>query len=169
LALLASFLCVVVLAVILIRLKLWSSPPIPRVIDSVQITKVGHVASQPFSDGTRLYFETFLPPRRSDVVQVSTQGGETIRMPLPMQQPILYDISPTGFELLVGGSAHEELQLEEPLWVVPLPAGSPYRVGDILAHDACWAPDGRHLVFANEKHLFVAKPDGSEVRNVNSD
>jgi Tol biopolymer transport system component len=166
LALLASFLCVVVLAVVLMRLKLWSSPPIPKVIDSVQITRVGQALSRTFSDGTRLYFETFVPPRRIDVMQVSSQGGETIRMSLPIQEPILYDISPTGLELLVGGSAHEESQLEEPLWVVPLPAGSPYRVGDILAHDACWAPDGRHLVFANEKHLFVTKPDGSEVRKL---
>lgn len=44
-----------------------------------------------------------------------------------------------------------------------LPAGPPHRIGDILAHDACWAPDGLHLVYLNGKDLFVARPDGSEI------
>src|SRR5262249_29600229 len=56
--------------------------------------------------------------------------------------------------------------IERPLWALPLPTGSPRRVGDIHAHYACWAPDGSHLVFANGKDLLVAKPDGSEVRKL---
>jgi Tol biopolymer transport system component len=49
---------------------------------------------------------------------------------------------------------------------VALPAGPPHRIGDILAHDACWAPDGLHLVYLNGKDLFVAKPDGTEIRKL---
>jgi hypothetical protein len=49
---------------------------------------------------------------------------------------------------------------------VRVPAGPPHRVADIITHDACWAPDGRHLVFAKEKNLFIAKPDGSEVHKL---
>jgi len=42
-------------------------------------------------------------------------------------------------------------------------------VSDILALDACWSPDGNHLVFVggeNPKGLFVANRDGSNIRKL---
>jgi Tol biopolymer transport system component/DNA-binding winged helix-turn-helix (wHTH) protein len=169
LALLSSFLGFLVLAVFILRSAPWSSPPIPRVIDSVQITKDGspkdYFYLRLLSDGTRLYFEESLPEGVA-LVQVSTQGGETGRIPSTLQEPVVDDVSPARSELLVGGGAFKGVNLERPLWVLPLPAGSPHRVGGILAHDACWAPDGRHMAFVDDRDLFVAKPDGSEVRKL---
>jgi Tol biopolymer transport system component len=49
---------------------------------------------------------------------------------------------------------------------LPLPAGPPHRLGDIIAHDASWAPDGRHLAFANRRDVFLAAADGSDVRKL---
>ena len=60
------------------------------------------------------------------------------------------------------------LSNERPLWVLRLPAGPPHRLSDVAAHDACWAPDGRHLVFATGKDVFVSEADGSEVRKLAS-
>jgi Tol biopolymer transport system component len=50
--------------------------------------------------------------------------------------------------------------------VVPLPAGSPRRLADILGHDGAYSPDGRHVLFARERSLFLAKTDGSEPRQL---
>jgi DNA-binding winged helix-turn-helix (wHTH) protein/Tol biopolymer transport system component len=165
LALLFSFVGLLALAPIVLRLNLQS--PQPRVTDWVQITKdglfKGDVNGRLLSDGTRLYFVELLPEGDA-LMQVSIHGGETARIPLALEWPVLYDISPTSSELLMG--TFKAMDPEWPLWVMPLPAGPPHRVGDILAHDACWAPDGLHLAYLNDKDLFVAKPDGSEVRKL---
>ena len=177
LALLASFLCLLVLSVIFISVKVRSSPPVPKVVDSVQITNDGlhkDATLQLLTDGTRLYFQegAFAGPRStvapgflqsSALVQMSTQGGETARIPVALEEPLIYDFSTARSEFLVGGRGDPS---ERPLWVLPLPAGPPHRVGNILALDACWSPDGNHLAFVKGEDLFVAKPDGSEVRKL---
>jgi len=171
LALLFSILGFLVLAVV-VNVSLNLRPPLPRVVDSLEITNdYGLVSGAKLvSDGSRLYFNFFTASAfsagREGLAQVSTQGGEIARLPLALEEPRLYDISPTHSELFVGGGAFTSTTIERPLWALPLPAGSPRRVGDILAHDACWAPDGRHLVFGNGNDLFVAKPDGSEIRKL---
>jgi DNA-binding winged helix-turn-helix (wHTH) protein/WD40 repeat protein len=183
LALLASFLCALVLVGIFIRLKPWSSPPIPKVVDSVQITKDGlpkDRALKLLTDGRRLYFQegvfagpmSFVWPtiQGAALVQVPTQGGETARVPLVMEEAeeaMVYDISPARSELVAGGH-FKGAPHPRPLWVVPLLGGPPHRLGDVEAHDACWSPDGSYLVFANGKELFVAKPDGSDIRKLAS-
>ena len=53
-----------------------------------------------------------------------------------------------------------------PIYILPLPAGLPRRVGDILAHDASWSPNGEQIVYARGNELFLAKPDGSESRRL---
>jgi len=35
-------------------------------------------------------------------------------------------------------------------------------VGEILAHDASWSPNGEQIVYARGNALFLAKPDGSD-------
>ena len=181
LALLASLFCVLVPGVIFISAKLRSSPPVPKVVDTAQITTDGlhkDVTLRLLSDGTRLYFQegAFVGPKSTvapgfvqsaALVHVSTEGGETAQIPLGLGDALIYDIAPTRSELLVGGPASPPLK--RPLWVVPLPTGSPRRVSDILALDACWSPDGNHLVFVggeNPKGLFVANRDGSNIRKL---
>jgi len=169
-----SFLAFLVVAALSLWLNLRSPLAVPRVIDSVQITKderrkedTLHSALCLLSDGSRLYFTESLPEGAA-LMQVSTQGGETARIALTLENPEVYDISPVRSELLVAAGAIKGVDSERPLWIVPLPVGPPHRVGDILAHDACWAPDGHHLVFVNDKDVFIAKPDGSEVRKLAS-
>lgn len=172
LALLFLFLGFLVLIVVVRWLNLRF--PLPRVVDSLQITKdeLPKNIFRLMSDGTRLYFQASLAEGAA-LVQVSNEGSETAPIPVALKEPLVYDISPARPELLVGGTAFNtpkavafSVTPEQPLWVVPLPAGPPHRVGDVIAHDACWAPDGSHLVFANDKDLFVARPDGNEIRKL---
>ena len=39
-------------------------------------------------------------------------------------------------------------------------------MGDILAHDASWSPNGEQIVYARGNELYLAKPDGSESRRL---
>jgi Tol biopolymer transport system component len=57
-------------------------------------------------------------------------------------------------------------ETDVPIYILPLPAGLPRRVGDILAHDASWSPNGEQIVYARGNELFLAKPDGSESRQL---
>jgi serine/threonine protein kinase len=159
---LLSFFVLLVVSAIMV----WSNlrPSVPSVFDSVQITNDGvskDATLRLLSDGTRVYFRESLPGGAA-ITQVSVGGGEVDRLNLKLEDPLLQDISRTGTELLVTAGAYTQGD-ERPLWIVPLPAGTPRRVGDVLAQDACWAPDGLHLAFLNDKDIFLAQPDGSGI------
>ena len=114
------------------------------------------------TDGTRLYF---MMPKKTGwtIAEVSASGGETAPIPSHFDDIQLADISPNGSELLIG---QFELPRDVPVYVLPLPAGLPRRVGDILAHDASWSPDGEQIVYAHDNELYLAKPDGRESRRL---
>ena len=100
----------------------------------------------------------------TSLMQVSTRGGETAHIPVSVRNPVAFDFSQGHSELLLGGGKFESF--DRPLWVLPLPAGPPHRLSDIAAHDACWAPDGRHLAFISGKDIVLANADGSDARKL---
>ena len=146
LVLLLSIAGVLVFAV---AVKMWLNlrSSLPRVIDSVQLTRDGlskDFTARLLGDGTRLYFQESLAGGTA-LVQVSTQGGETGQIAFNLERPMAVDISPARSELLVTAGEFQGVSYERPLWVVPLPVGAPHRVGDILAHDARCAAQKFHL------------------------
>jgi eukaryotic-like serine/threonine-protein kinase len=111
------------------------------------------------TDGSRLYYveAPFVSPV---LTQVSTLGGETLAIPTPFLVNQIADISPDGSFLFV--PAYEEVQYEAPLWLLPLPAGTPHRLGELQGHDGTWFPDGQRILFANGPDLYVTTPSGTE-------
>src|SRR5215469_15456277 len=180
LVLLLSLVAVLVFAV---AISMWLSlrSRLPSVVDTAQLTKDGgtkDVTLRLLSDGMRLYFqegvyvgpESTVDPffaKRPALVQVSTQGGETVETPISLTESLVFDISPARSELLLGGPWSETgTPSRRELWVMSLPAGPLRRVGNILALDASWSPDGKHVVFVNGNDIFVANPDGTEIRRL---
>ncbi|PYT26192.1 MAG: hypothetical protein DMG57_22415 [Acidobacteria bacterium] len=98
------------------------------------------------------------------LMQVAASGGEAAAIPTPWMNPGLCDISPNRSELLVAGSAG--VGYDFPLWIVPIPAGTPRRLSDLLAHAATWSPDGQQIVYARGTDLFRANSDGSNSRKL---
>jgi len=124
---------------------------------------VNELPSPLVGDGSRLYFmEGPLGGRK--LAQVSTGGGETSLFAAPFRIRRALDVSPNRHEVLA--LRYEGLQMETALMVLPLPAGAPHRVGDVLAHDASWSPDGKRIVYANGHDLYVCKADGSDPRKL---
>src|SRR5260370_8509681 len=60
----------------------------------------------------------------------------------------------------------EGSETEWPVLVLPVPAGAPRPVGNILAHAATWARDGEHIVYATKSTLFMCNRDGSDSREI---
>jgi serine/threonine protein kinase/Tol biopolymer transport system component len=118
------------------------------------------------TDGTRLYFVE----RKGGhwgLMQVPLEPGRpTVPVPVPTPFPsvTLLGISPDHSALLVGSVIRNEQEV--PLWALPLPAAAPRRLGDVIAHDAAWSPDGKRLVYARDSELYLANADGSQPRKL---
>jgi Tol biopolymer transport system component len=152
------------LAIVALAFWLGSPLPAPKVLNYMALTSDRERKFPPLvTDGTRLYF--MMPTKAGwTLSEVSTSGGETAAISSHLEEIWLDDISPNGSELLISQS-HEQ-DLDGPVYTLPLPAGLPRRVGDILAHDAGWSPTGEQIVYARGNELHVAKPDGSESRRL---
>jgi serine/threonine protein kinase/WD40 repeat protein len=130
----------------------------PSVTGTVQITNDGFPKRSLATDGTRLYFSEYAEGH-SLLKEVSTSGGDTASVQSPLTNADIYDFSARSSQLLIHGSA-EGSETESPIWILPVPAGSPRRVGEILAHAAAWTPDGQHILYANGSRLSLCDPDG---------
>jgi hypothetical protein len=147
----------------------YDQPRPPTVTNAVRITNDGKAKSPmnlPVTDGVHLYFIEGMPwTSGSGIAQMAATGGETTWIATTLQEILsIYSISPDGSKLLVGTGVAVGSDLASELWVQPLPAGAPYRVGNIEVSAACWTPDGKRIVYAFEHALIIANQDGSEPR-----
>jgi eukaryotic-like serine/threonine-protein kinase len=136
----------------------------PRVVRIEPLTSDGRVKGnevQPtplVTDGERIYF-TELAGVVPLLSQVSVSGGETVTSPAPFPQIYPTSISADGSSLLMGGTA--EYAQDMPFYAVELPGGTPRRLDDFEAQDAAWSRDGKKLVYATDRDLYLASSDGS--------
>jgi len=136
----------------------------PRVFATRTITNDGFPKRSLVTDGARLYFSEYVGGH-SVLTQVSVSGGETAPLASNLASADIYDISPNRSDLLVR-TGEQGTDPESPMWILPLPAGSPRELGDILAHAATWTPDGHDIVYANGSTLYVCKTDGTDSRKL---
>ena len=143
------------------------SPP-PRVLSATKITSDNLPKDQLETDGPRIYFVETVN-QRAVLSQVSAGGGDINRIATPFANTFLHDISPARSELLVGSFNGEESFIsgwENPEWIVPVPAGSPRRLGDIVAMGAAWSRDGQQLAFSRGNDIYLARWDGTQLHKL---
>jgi eukaryotic-like serine/threonine-protein kinase len=162
-----AYLAAVLLAiavVVAIAFSVREPLPPPRVLSVTQITSDNLPKDQLATDGPRIYFMEIVN-QRSVLSEVSAGGGEISRITTPFANTFLHDISPARSELLVGSYNGEEnfiSGLETPEWIIPVPAGSPRRLGDVLAIGAAWSRDGQQLAFSRGHDIYLARWDGTQ-------
>ena len=135
--------------------------PQPALLGTKQLSYDRHEKDNLVTDGSRLYFaETRM--YKMAVLQISVKGGEASELPFPVAA--VHAVSPDRTNLLVTGFTPGVG--ETGVWTMPIPAGSPRKLGDIQAKDAEWSPDGTKLVYVYGSDLFVSKSDGSGVKKL---
>jgi Tol biopolymer transport system component/predicted Ser/Thr protein kinase len=148
-------------ALLLAAALVWFFFPVspPKVTGITQITHDGYVMGNMLTDGARIYVTQFRPEGQV-LAQVSATGGETSAIPAAVEHMMIEDISPDHSQLLVGtmtGTGNRQA----PLWALPLPTGSPRRLGDIMGSFGSWSPDGKQMVFIKGADLYLANSDGT--------
>ena len=154
----AGLVCIAALALLT---RYYFAVPHLRVTGSTQLTNGGAAKGLLVTDGSRIFFSEYSSGQLV-LSQVSTAGGETVQIPTPFRNPMLADISADHSELLMGDV--EGTTFNVGLWSVPLPSGSPRRLGDFTASYAAWSPDAKQLVYVHGSDLFMANGDGSKPR-----
>ena len=153
------------LAIFLGVIFAWLSWPLPspKVTNTVQLTHDGVPKTNVLTDGSRLYITEYTGSRQY-LMQASVAGGDTSRIDTPFNTFFTSDISPDHSRLLV--SSVINMESESPLWILPLPSDTPYRLGNIVAHDAAWSSDGRQVAFSKKSDLYLADANGANARKL---
>jgi len=158
-----------ILTVAAASVLLWLARPMPppRVLKTTQLTHDGIMKTGVLTDGSRLYMTESGGSFTNRLVQASTSGGETSPLPNPLSNLVLSDISPDHSQLIVfdwpplSSGDHQA-------WVLPLPSGSPRQLGDIVAHEVRWSPDGAQIAFGKGSNIFLADANGAAHRQLTS-
>jgi serine/threonine protein kinase/Tol biopolymer transport system component len=142
--------------------------PPPRVLSTQQLTSDDLPKDHVVTDGPRVYFTEYVN-ERTLLSQVSASGGEISHIPTPFANNYVLDVSPIRSELLINsfnGEASFLTSNEAPVWIVPVPAGSPRRVGDFNVNAAAWSRDGLQLAYSQGGVIYLAKWDGTQPRKL---
>jgi serine/threonine protein kinase/Tol biopolymer transport system component len=137
----------------------------PAITGSMQLSADGLVKDSLVSDGSRLYFDTGGGNRKQGIAQLSITGGETSKVDIPLPVASLQAISPDHSRLLVTG-AISNLKSDLGLWSVPLPVGSPRRLGDLVGEVADWSADGSKIAYVNGPSIYLANADGFDSKKI---
>jgi Tol biopolymer transport system component/DNA-binding winged helix-turn-helix (wHTH) protein len=146
----------------------------PKVVRFIKLTSDGQKKVGPLvSDGVRIYFNELLADGRLIVAEASITGGEVVPVPVPLNAPLVQDLSKDGTELLVandeGGSQGRSI------WVHPVGGGSPHRVGTALTgwgprgaglDYAAFTADETHVLFSQGYDIYSVSRDGSDLRKI---
>jgi eukaryotic-like serine/threonine-protein kinase len=169
----ATLATIAVLALAILAYRLAVPLPPPRVSGYAQVTNDAQAKLWPqfgtesplVTDGSRIYFLE-APTVSPALMQVSTLGGEASKISVPLPAFWIGDISPDRSSLLIPALNSQENYYD--LWALPLPAGTPRRLGGLQGYDGTWSPDGQHVLFADGNDLFIAKADGTESKKLAS-
>jgi eukaryotic-like serine/threonine-protein kinase len=155
----------VLVVVAVIASQLFVSSPVPRILKTTQITKDGRRKGGPLlTDGTRLYFNEVTSGISGTPAQVSALGGETAIIPTTLPFPGIVEISPNGSELVINAGLDSP---DNPIWLLPVPTGSPHPLGTISASTVAYSPDGKSIAYVeHQNELYLANSDGSAPRKV---
>jgi len=159
-----------VVVIALVAVVAWLGRPTlpPRVLNTVQITHDGISKANLLNDGSRLYISETTATNLF-LVQASVSGGETSPISTPFASVSIFDISHDRSQLLVNGDAELSptfAENEGRAWLLPLPAGAPRPLANVITQAAAWSPDGQQVVFARGSEIFLAQSDGTNPRKL---
>jgi len=155
----------VVLVVIALFAYLVSRPlPTPSVSGYVAITHDGNRKGIVGTDGSRLYLGEF-SMEGNLFGQVSVNGGEVAKVPLPTATMAQLAVSPDGSTLLAADWVGQTA-FHGPLWAVPVLGGSPRKLADAAAQAGDFSPDGQTIAYGDGNDLDLINSNGTGQRKL---
>jgi eukaryotic-like serine/threonine-protein kinase len=154
------------IAALLAALATWFFSPVPqpRITGSTQLTHDGKAKGAAVTDGFRIYFTEGNEQGDTVPAQISLNGGQILETPSPMKSFQIEDLSPDHSQLLL--MSESDPGENGPLWILPLPAGSPRRLGltagGFNSYSARYSPNGQYLVFTKGQEIWIARTDGDQ-------
>ncbi len=124
-----------------------------------QLTYLGDVTGRILTDGRRIYFTS---KGKNPLRYVSVNGGEETVIPCPLSRFALsLHIIPDGSYILLKQAYGPRGGIEAPIWLVGVNSGAARRLGDIEAQDAAFAPDGKTILVAKQRELYLTDMQGA--------
>jgi Tol biopolymer transport system component/DNA-binding winged helix-turn-helix (wHTH) protein len=160
----AAVLCALLLLGIALLAALLPEP-LPKVSSVTQISHDGLLDpwGRIASDGARLFFLDRIGGHWT-LMQVPASGGEAQPFPEQSRNLRIADVSPDRGELLTFSFGGRSGDL--PLSITSVVGGQPRRVGNIVADDAVFSPDGRRILFSRPDGIYSCLRDGSQVQQL---
>lgn len=116
-----------------------------------------HILSPLLSNGAEILYPRYENGRYS-VAAVPIKGGESTAVANGITNPELCDLTPDGKTMLLRDLIHSRDEVE-PLYI-QREGGPAQRVGNVLAYDAAWYPDGKRLLFSSDGVVHATDREG---------
>jgi|HubBroStandDraft_6_1064221.scaffolds.fasta_scaffold52572_1 serine/threonine protein kinase/Tol biopolymer transport system component len=150
----------IAIALISWRLRPTSMPLIEEVRLLTNDGNLKSTISTIATDGARVYFDE-MNSGNPVSTQVSAKGGQATPVPTTLKTSGgTVGLTPDNSALMMFG-----MSTTPGLWLQPLPAGEPRRLGEFTADDAGFFSDGR-IVFVSGPALYLAEKDGSNAHKI---
>ncbi len=168
--LIATLFVIVTLAVVVVRSG-WFEPSAPRIVAAKQLTFSGIVGNwmgetvenyaSIQSDGRRVYYSVNSHGEEPQLRSVPIGGGVETMLASPIPSPAILHMSPDGSTLLVKEPVGQRGDTESAIWLLSTDGSSWRRLADVEAHDGAWAPDGKTIVFAKGREIYLTDLQGN--------
>lgn len=135
----------------------------PHNIHITQLTTSGSIdfLIKPVTDGARVYYLE-RAGGHWNLMETSLKGGASQPVAGIGPNTRVMDISPDHETFLLGRFTFRGSRSS--LWLLPVQGGNPIRLASIESGEAVWAPDGNHIVYAQDHDLWIVAADGTGAR-----
>lgn len=142
--------------------------PPPQVTRIVKLSNSGDASSGEnlMSDGARLYYSESIPGNTFVLRQILLNGNEDMPVNGLPSNLLIRSLSPDHTTFLGVSRSDLEKGDPSPLWTLPVVGGQPRRIGNLLAKDVAWSPDGSLMAFGRDEQLLTARADGTGERRL---
>ncbi|MGA3223330.1 MAG: protein kinase [Acidobacteriaceae bacterium] len=158
-----AYIAAAVVAVMLLvfAVKATRSPG-PAPLDSTQLTFSAEPKDGPlFTDGARIYLNS-----RGIPSEMAASGGPVVPLHILGPGIFLQDILPDGSQALGWKAKPDDEVGRGTLWTASMLGGEPRKLTDHLAEHALWSPEGRAVVFSDQRTLYKVDEDGRNLRKI---
>ena len=135
-----------------------SPAPLPRVLDSTQLTFDGRTKGGLTARAGNIYFNE-RESNRHTLVKMAEAGGLPVVLDSSIPGFDLGDVSADGTKLIVGGRSAVPTEYDK-VKIMDLADGSLRDLAGIQATDVAWAPGGK-IIYSVDRDIFLVDADGS--------